>query len=323
MKKSRLWAGIFLILLSGCLAAPETIRDVRVLRQDHAAYLASGGETRDILPPETQKRLEEEYNIIHFSVWHQARPFHALAARVENDVKRFAAKPGYGENKKRHPSSWMKKIQHNAALTGYPNTLTRGITIRNTDLRALPTRSPHFHDRDGDAWAWPFDNLQRSSVAANTPVFVCHTSLDKSWVLVETSFTFGWIPAEDLAYADDAFIKSWESGRYAVVVRDYTSILDEDNRFLMRASVGHIFPQSEHGANRAQILVAVADPRGNAVIRKGYAPADAMVPKPLRFNAVNAARIANEMIGEPYGWGGLYGHRDCSSMTRRNAARLC
>ena len=27
-------------------------------------------------------------------------------------------------------------------------------------------------------------------------------------------------------------------------------------------------------------------------------------------------KIANELIGEPYGWGGLYGNRDCSSMTR-------
>jgi hypothetical protein len=45
-------------------------------------------------------------------------------------------------------------------------------------------------------------------------------------------------------------------------------------------------------------------------------PAGDAALKPLRFNAANTARIANEMIGEPYGWGGLYGHRDCSSMTR-------
>ena len=28
------------------------------------------------------------------------------------------------------------------------------------------------------------------------------------------------------------------------------------------------------------------------------------------------ARMANELINEPYGWGGLYGNRDCSAMIR-------
>ena len=50
--------------------------------------------------------------------------------------------------------------------------------------------------------------------------------------------------------------------------------------------------------------------------KRGLLPSEAAPLKPLRFNSANAARIANEMIGEPYGWGGLYGRRDCSSMTR-------
>ncbi len=316
MKRSRVCAGILLILLSGCLATPEVIRDVRELRQDHASYFDAEANTREVLPLETQTRLDEEYNVIHFSVWHQNSPFHALPQRVQEDFKKVAVKPGYGENKKLHSPAWLKKIQHNAALKTYPNALTRGIILRNTNLRVLPTASPHFYSPDGDAWAWPFDNLQRSSVAANTPVFVCHTSADKSWVLVETSFTFGWVPAEDLAYADDAFVKTWESGRYAVVLRDYTSVLDGDNRFLTQASVGHIFPLTTQMADKIQILVAVADQHRNAVIRHGYLSAGNAALKPLRFNAAHAAKIANEMIGEPYGWGGLYGHRDCSSMTR-------
>lgn len=41
-----------------------------------------------------------------------------------------------------------------------------------------------------------------------------------------------------------------------------------------------------------------------------------IVPKPLPFTYINAVNIANEFIDEPYGWGGLYGNRDCSAMTR-------
>lgn len=304
------------LFLFGCVAAPEAIRDVRDLRQDHAAYFpAAAGE--ELLPAAEQARMDEDYNTITFSVWRQSEPFHALPERVKQDVRKYAVmKPGFGENKKRHPPSWFKKIRHNASLHNYPNALSRGITIRNTSLRELPTQSPSFTSADGDSSAWPFDNLQRSAVAANTPVMICHASADKSWVLVETSFTYGWIPAEDLAEAGDAFVRAWETGRYAVLTRDRTSVLDENGRFLVRGSVGHIFPLAAVLADRLQVAVAVADPGGQAVIRRGFVSTEAAAAKPLRLTLVNAARIANEMIGEPYGWGGMYGNRDCSSMTR-------
>lgn len=309
-------AVIIFFVLSGCVALPDTIRDVRELNQDHAAYLAAGANGEGLLSAAAQIQLDEDYNANYFSIWHQSQPFHALPDRVAADFKYFAARPGYGENKKKHAPGWLKKLQHKAALNSYPNSLSRGITTRNTSLRGLPTNQPHFHAKDGDSSAWPFDNLQRSLVPVNTPIFICHFSADKSWALVETSFTFGWIPAEDFAAVDDAFIKDWETGRYAVIVRDQTVILDENDRFLASGKVGHIFPLITASGDKTEVSIAVADRQGQAVIRRGYVSTEAAALKPLRFNLAQAARIANEMIGEPYGWGGLYGNRDCSSMTR-------
>lgn len=309
-------AVIFFFILSGCVSAPDTIRDVRELRQDHAAYLTDISGKADPLPAALQARMDEDYNVIYFSVWHQTRPFHAWEERVRHDFRRYALRPGYGENKKPHPSSWLKKLQRNADLEGYPNAPARGITTRNTNLRDLPTNSPHFTSANGDSSAWPFDNLQRSSVPAGTPVFVCHVSEDKAWALVETSFTYGWMPAEDFARVNEDFAKTWESGRYAVILRDSTSVLDRNGRFLVKASVGHLFPFSAAQDGKIQISVTVADQNRQAVIRQGFVPAEAAAAKPLRFTPANAAKIANEMIGEPYGWGGLYGRRDCSAMTR-------
>ena len=303
-------------ILSGCIATPDTIQDVRELRQDHASYFTDSVQSEEPLAAASQVRMEEDYNIIYFSVWHQNSPFHALPDRVQQDFRKFALKPGYGENKKRHASSWLKKLQQNATLKNYPNALSRGITTRNTNLRVLPTSTPDFNSPDGDSSAWPFDNLQRSSVPVNTPIYVCHLSADKAWALVETSYTYGWIPVEDFASADNEFVKTWESGRYAVIIRDHTSVLDENGRFLVRASVGHVFPLTERSSDQMQMLIAVADRDRRAVIKRGFVSVDAAAEKPLRFNRVNAAKIANEMIGEPYGWGGLYGNRDCSSMTR-------
>ena len=316
MGKKALWITVLCLILSGCLASPDGIRDVSQYRQDHAVYLDQKAGAHEILTEETQSRLDEEYDIIHLSVWHQKEPFHALPQRVRDDFAKMAAKPGYGENKRLHPPSWIKKIQHNATLKNYPNALGRGIMTRNSNLRVLPTNSPHFNSADGDISAWPFDNLQRSAVAANTPVMICHISLDRAWVLVETSFTFGWVPADDLATVDEIFVRTWEAGHYAVVTRDYTSVVDKDDHFLLQASVGHVFPLLKTSEDRIEVMVAIADKHRDAVIRRGFIPADAATPKPLRFTAANAARIANELIGEPYGWGGMYGHRDCSSMTR-------
>lgn len=316
MKKISSLAVVLFLILSGCVDAPDTIRDVRELRQDHASYFTNAAKSETVLSEASQARMEEDYNIIYFSVWRQNSPFHALPDRVQKDFKKYIHKPGYGENKRRHPHSWLKKLQNNASLKNYPNTLSRGITTRNTNLRELPTHAPHFNTPDGDSSAWPFDNLQRSSAPANTPIFICHLSTDKSWALVETSFTYGWIPVEDFASVDDKFVKDWESGHYVVIIRDQISVLDENGGFLVRASVGHIFPLTEASANQWQVSVAVADRNRQAVIRRGFIPAEAAAAKPLRFNPVNAAKIANEMIGEPYGWGGLYGNRDCSSMTR-------
>jgi cell wall-associated NlpC family hydrolase len=235
---------------------------------------------------------------------------------VHLDFIKFGVNPGYGENKLRHSKDWLKKLKQNAFLHNYPNTGYAAITTRNTNLRTLPTQRPHFNSAKGDSASWPFDNLQRSSVAVNTPIYVCHISADKSWALVETSFTFGWIPAEDFARVDTDFIKTWERCPYAVITRDQTSILDEGGNFILKASLGYIFPLIKETAGSLEVLTAVADKNNNAVIKDGFVSLEASAVKPLRLTALNAIKIANELIGEPYGWGGLYGNRDCSSMTR-------
>ena len=315
--KIKLIIFFFLLLsISGCLKAPETIKDIVDLRQDHAVYSSNSFMVKDLMTAEDQSQLDEDYNIIYFSVWHQHQPFYALPDRVHLDFIKFGVNPGFGENKLKHSEDWVKNLKQNASLNNYPNTGYAAITTRNTSLRSLPTQRPHFSSPQGDSASWPFDNLQRSSVPANTPIFVCHISVDKSWALVETSFAFGWIPADDFARVDTAFIRTWESGRYAVITRDQTSILDEGGSFILKASLGYIFPLIKETARSLEVLTAVADKNNNAMIKHGFVSLEMSSVKPLRLTSHAAIKIANELIGEPYGWGGLYGNRDCSSMTR-------
>lgn len=309
----------FLIALcaTACVRAPETIKDVSDLRQNHLAYLPPQTPSQDLITAENQALLDEDYNIIYFSVWHQHEPFYATPENVAADSKRFSNNLGFGENKRRHTKEWYISLLKNAALDNYPNNRYPAITIRNTSLRSLPTAGPHFASAEGDSDSWPFDNLQRSAVAVNAPLFVCHVSTDKAWALVETCFTFGWMPVSDFAPVDSNFIRKWESGRFAVVTRDQTTVFNRNGRFLFKASLGYVFPLVRETPGKMEILTAASGKDADsAIIRKSYLPAETAVVKPLRLNSLNAVKIANELIGEPYGWGGLYGNRDCSSMTR-------
>jgi len=310
---------VILFLASCCLQSPDYIKDVKDvtdLSQNHLAHLQDISKEKVLLSQETQKKMDQDYNKKYFSVWHAPKPVHSSQEKLSLIFSNFSASPGYGENKRKHSPSWAKKLQQNASLENYPNSMQYAITTRHTHLRAMPTNSPHFYKPGGDSSGWPFDNLQISSVPANTPVLVCHLSADKSWALVETSFAFGWIPAEDFARVDENFIKIWESGRYAVSIKDKTAILDEDGNFILRTSIGQIFPLQKELNDKIEIITAAPNENGKAVLKRGIVSRQVIVPKPLAFSYLNAVNIANEFMDEPYGWGGMYGNRDCSAMTR-------
>lgn len=308
-----------LFLTSCCLKSPDIlkeIKDVTDLSQNHLYYLRDASKEKFLLEKEAQAAMDDNYNERYFSVWHKLQPVHSSLETLSSIFSNFTASPGYGENKKKHSSAWSKKLQQNASLENYPNVMQFAITTRHTNLRAMPTNSPHFYKPGGDSSGWPFDNLQISSVLANTPVLVCHLSADKSWALVETSFAFGWIPVEDCARVDENFIKTWESGHYAVVIKDKTAIWDTGGNFRLRTSIGQIFPLVKDMTDKMEILIATANENNNAVIKHSVVSRQVIVPKPFPFTYLNAATIANEFMDEPYGWGGLYDNRDCSAMTR-------
>ncbi len=308
-----------LFLVSCCLKSPDylkEVKDVTDLSQNHLSYLQDKYKEKLLLQKEAQTKMNNDYNKIYFSVWHNLKPAHSSQEKLSLIFNNFSMSPGYGENKRKHSASWVKKLQQNAFLENYPNALQYAITTRQTNLRAMPTNNPHFYKPGGDSSGWPFDNLQISSVPANTPVLFCHLSADKSWALVETSFAFGWIPVEDCARVDENFIKTWESGHYAVAIRDRIPVFDTDGNFSLRTYIGQVFPLVKETTDNMEIFIASANEKNNAIIKKGVMSRQVVVPKPLPFTYLNAVTVANEFIDEPYGWGGLYGNRDCSAMTR-------
>ncbi|MFH1078842.1 MAG: NlpC/P60 family N-terminal domain-containing protein [Pseudomonadota bacterium] len=307
-------AVMFLILLSGCFISPDTIRDIRELKQDHNAYLDGKAPGLQI-SPEEQRWRDQDYNNRHFSPWHQNRPQSGVTD-IAVEFEKYGQNPGYGENGRKHAGNWIKKLKCNARLQAYSGDGYPAITIRQSSLRSLPTERPHFNRSRQAVSGYPFDNLQATAVMVNTPVFISHISRDKEWVWAETGYYFGWMQAQDVAFLPDEFMKKWETGRYAVIIKDKTPICDGEGLFLFRVSLGTIFPLLNDGEEGAEILVAVADQDRRAVLKKVTLPKDAAAAKPVPMTEAQMARLANELLNEPYGWGGLYGNRDCSAMTR-------
>jgi cell wall-associated NlpC family hydrolase len=308
-------ASFLLFVLVASAASGATIRDLTTLSQDPLSYVDKTTADIPFLPAGVQERLNAEYDTLFFAPWHQTVPRHTLE-QVSWGFREYGKSPGYGREGKRHSAQWVRKMEKNAHLADYPQGGFPAVTVKRSDFRVLPTSEPHWSSPQRIGKDYPFDNLQESSVPAGTPILVTQISGDRKWLLAETSSALGWIPFTDAAAVDQEFIRQWECGRYMAIIRDRTSVKDEKGNRSFFASLGAIFPKSGEEASRTWILTAVRDSRGQARIRKAWVETGAATDKPLSFTPRHCAQLARQMVGEPYGWGGLYGNRDCSSLTR-------
>ena len=305
-------AVLFLLCVGDVRGA--VVRDLADLSQDPLAYVDRSTADKPLLPVDEQGRLSAAYEALLFAPWHQTSPRHTLE-QVSWGFREYGMKTGYGKEGRRHPRDWVKKMEANARLGEYPQGGFPAVTVMRSDFRILPTHEPHTSQPKTPGRGYPFDNLQESSVPAGTPVLVTHVSHDRRWLLAENSYALGWVPAGNVAAAGPEFIKAWESGRYAAIIRDKTPV-QEGRRVLFRAPLGMIFPKVGEDGERMWILTAVRGRDGRALFRKASLTRAAAADMPLPLTSGQAAKLARELAGEPYGWGGLDGKRDCSALTR-------
>lgn len=267
---------------------------------------------------EDTNKLVHDYLIHYFSPWQN--PFvdfkqKEILSIEQKQISNFSHDPGWGENKQKHDAVWMAKIAQKMNLEAYPNLKMKAIVTRDSELRVLPTKDPSFGDWNKAGQGYPFDNLQESFLSINTPIYVLHESHDGEWALVITPYkSVGWIKTLDFAYVDSAVIKKWISANYVTATFDEQPIFDQQLRFYSASHIGQLFLFYKETKSYYQIIIPIRNESGYVVpkivnIRKSKA---AFWPIPI--NQKNIAKIANNMLGQPYGWGELNDYRDCSSM---------
>ncbi len=314
MRKKWYWGlWIFpLLFASSSWISPSMSADKTPLSQDPLSYVKKPLATKELISSSDQRMLDEKFNRHFFAPWHEQ------GARTEGEAalarfKRYRENLGYGENKKKHTKDWIENLATNANLETFPNTGFRAITIANTDLRELPSHKPHFSSFSQAGEGYPFDNLQYSAIAANTPIFVSHLSKDKAWALSISHYGIGWVPAVDITPVDQSFMTAWENAPFVVVTKDEVPLSDQDGVFRFKASLGWLFPKVGEDDEHYQILIAVADENRKGLIKKASLSKKQAVIKPYRLTPSNLATLSKELLHKPYGWGGMYGNRDCSA----------
>ena len=259
-----------------------------------------------------QKKLDKKFNKMYFKPWHIPK-LDIPKKDFGWEIRFITKKPIYRAKGSIIRASTYNKWIDNAHYEQINSKRYRAITIRRTDVKALPTSSSFYRDPRKTGEGFPFDYNQNSALHINVPLLISHFSKDKRWAFVQASYSFGWVKTSDLALVDNTFIKYFENGNYAMVIKDNLRLY-KDKKSISLVKVGALFPLSKDGKH---YLVASRDKKGHAHIEKVIATkVNIIAKKPLPFTPKNVAMVAKEFYGEPYGWGGSYGCRDCSATTR-------
>ena len=258
-----------------------------------------------------QSRYEKHY----FKVWNISKPSHTLK-NVQWPFETFHYPKGYGANLQLLKPSFYEEMKRKANFEQYGSVNQKALSLKELNLRSFPTDKPLFYNPKLVGEGFPFDYMQNSTLHANKPLFVTHYSKDKEWAHVESSFTYGWVKSDDIVLLKENYTKKWQRAQQVVVVKEGIPLYGKDGEFLFYTKLGMMFALIDETKNDYTLL-AVARTKllqphfvrvkvSKDVIHKGILP----------LTQKNLANVLKNLVGKPYGWGGLYGQRDCSSTLR-------
>ena len=284
------------------------VADMRKIPQNPAYYASQ------IKPfsKKKQEKWDKEFNKKYFKPWRISKldiPKQDLGWEIRFVTK----KPIYRAKGSVIKASVYNKWIKNADYDRINSKKYKAITIRRTNVKALPTSEAYYRDPRKTGEGFPFDYNQNSALHINVPLFISHFSKDKHWVFVQASYSFGWVKTSDLALVSKSFIKTFKNDNYAMVIKDNLRLFD-DKKDVSLVKLGALFPLAKDGKH---YLTASRNNKGQAQLEKVIATKQNIIAKkPLPFTPHNVAMVAREFYGEPYGWGGGYECRDCSATTR-------
>lgn len=280
------------------------INDLERFEQSIVPYVEENGADREELY-EIQNTFEQSY----YTPWRYTIP-PLCAEDASWPVRAFQG--GYGSNLRPVSPSWFKQIEEQSNFEAYGTINQPAIAMEWMDMRALPTDKPLYRNPELPGEGYPFDMLQNSSVNYHEPLFVSHTSKDGAWSYIFTNSASGWVKSNQIALIDDAKIEEMLKREKLFITEDNIPLYDTEHRFVTYSRVGMVLPLQESGETDYEALVYDT----NGSFKTLFVPKAAAHLGVSKINKSDLIKIGGEMLKNTYGWGGMYGERDCSSMIR-------
>jgi hypothetical protein len=198
---------------------------------------------------------------------------------------------------------------------GVPDLITIkfGMILRNTMGKLWPTRIP-LTSTPGDN---EFDQGVASTLDTGEPVALLHVSRDGLWSYVQSASFGCWVPSEDVAFGDREFIKQLADTSMPVVCTgDKLSVYrtPEDGAAIGSITMGSYLPARSAGNDFCEVLFPCRGPNGELAATKGYVRRGSDVSLGfLPYTLRNVYQECFKLFGYRYGWGGMFGERDCSA----------
>lgn len=316
----------------GFLTHGRTIADLERFPQRVADFAAHANKKVPLLSAEKQQEEAGQLKKALFNPWRMGTS--GLSP------KRFAAsvtantRPGfYGRNLLPVSDKERESLASRANIAAFPSMAAHGIVTRETSMRGLPTATPLYLAPWKAGEGYPFDMLQHGILRPGLPVFISHIATDGTWFFCETAWGAGWVPAGAVAITDSAFEEAWKARPLAVITRENALLFSDapeessppsvqgneknglpQDTACLRAST--LLPYLQMSPEKVTLLLPVRDARGKAHTMQYHTARENAAPFPLPFTAGTVAMLADQLMDAPYEWGGTYGGRDCSLLTR-------
>lgn len=183
-----------------------------------------------------------------------------------------------------------------------------GITVRHTNLRALPFSQGIF-GTPGDT---NFDLLQETTLDMGETVAILHQSLSGSYYFVQARNYRGWVHSADIGITERLFWEDYVNPAKFIVVTARNLYIDLPEERLL-CQMGTRISMLTKQSDGYRLLVPRRDVNGKlyeaeimlepeADVSVGYLP----------YTRANIIQEAFKFYGAPYGWGGLKESEDCS-----------
>lgn len=272
-----------------------------------------------------KKQLAVDYRQHYFAPWHISLTRQQLQDIVQYEqqiIQSMYTDTHWGENLQPLPSRWVAPVAENMQLAAMTLRTQPAISMRRTDLRSLPQIAPLLDNPKIPGSGYPFDLLQESLVGQNTPLNILHVSKDGLWGLVQTpSLARGWVQMQDIARVSHHFMRQWQrAAEHAVTcVLPGATVRSTSRLSNFNCRLGELYPVAYRQASARRylrILIAVRQLTGLAQIQYAWITRSAVQTWPLTASSQSIARMAQWLMGQPYGWGDLYHFHDCSGSMR-------